>query len=179
MRERGHITGFFVDALAGADRALKLHLGAPNPAPLDIVRAVRDTVGPEITLMVDVHTTRDVSRAIELGRGLEAPGVRRLESPTAPEGARNHAEIARCGGHAGGDGGVAADYAGVAVVVRFAGVRCCYAGDRPNGIERGEADLGVMRLVQHADRTARWRGRDSFGCGVCAVFGCDSEFPDT
>ena len=44
--------------------------------------------------MVDVHTTRDVSGAIELGRGLEALGVRWLEAPTAPEGARNHAEIA-------------------------------------------------------------------------------------
>ena len=148
MRERGHITGFFVDALAGVDlalydllgkatekpvhkllggkfrdtvkvyvgmsgsepeavaetarehvgygyRALKLHLRAPNPELLVIAAAVREAVGPEITLMVDVHTTRDVSGAIELGRGLEALGVRWLEAPTAPEGARNHAEIAR------------------------------------------------------------------------------------
>ncbi len=148
MRERGHITGFFIDALAGIDlalydligkavgkpahrllggrfrdsvpvyvglsgtdpdavadagrehvgygyRALKLHLRSPNPELLEVVRALRSAVGDDIELMVDVHTTRDVSQAIELGRGLEELGVRWLEAPTAPEATRNHAEIAR------------------------------------------------------------------------------------
>jgi len=148
MRERGHITGFFVDALAGIDlalydligkavgqpvhrllggrfrnsvqvyvglasgdpdavadearelvrygyRALKLHLRSPNRELLEVVRALRSAVGDGITLMVDVHTTRDVSQAIELGRGLEDLGVRWLEAPTSPESPRNHAEIAR------------------------------------------------------------------------------------
>lgn len=148
MRERGHITGFFVDALAGIDlalydligkavgqpvhrllggrfrnsvpvyvglsgtdpdavaeaarehvgygyRALKLHLRVPNRELLEVVRALRGAVGNEIALLVDVHTTRDVSQAIELGRGLEELGVRWLEAPTSPESPRNHAEIAR------------------------------------------------------------------------------------
>ena len=148
MRERGHITGFFVDALAGIDlalydvigkavgqpvhrmlggrfrssvpvyaglsgddpdtvtdqarelvghgyRALKLHLRSPNRELLQVVQALRAAVGDEVTLMVDVHTTRDVSQAIELGRGLEELGVRWLEAPTSPESARNHAQICR------------------------------------------------------------------------------------
>lgn len=148
MRERGHITGFYVDALAGVDialydllgkalnkpvykllggqfrpnvpvyvglggedpdtvaeaaaehvgygyHALKLHLRTPNIQLLDIVKAVRSNVGPTITLMVDVHGTRDVSEAIELGRGLEALGVRWLEAPCQPEDIRGQAEIAK------------------------------------------------------------------------------------
>jgi len=148
MRERGHVTGFYVDALAGIDlalydllgqaldkpvykllggrfrpqvavyagmggtdaatvaqmaaehmdhgyRALKLHLRVPNPQLVEIVRAVRDAVGPDIALMVDVHGTRDVSAAIALGRGLEALNVRWLEAPCFPEDVRGQAEVAR------------------------------------------------------------------------------------
>ena len=148
MRERGHITGFYVDALAGVDlalydllgkaldkpaykllgggfrgevlvyvgmggteakqvaqtarehvdlgyRAIKLHLRQPNPALLEVVAGVREAVGPAVTLMVDVHGTRDVSGAIELGRGLERLGVRWLEAPCQPEDIRGQAEIAR------------------------------------------------------------------------------------
>jgi len=148
MRERGHITGFYVDALAGVDlalydllgkalgkpvykllggafrpevlayaglggtapepvaahalslvaagySALKLHLRVPNPDLLKIVAAVREAVGSRVTLMVDIHGTRDVSGAIELGRGLEALGVGWLEAPCQPEDVRGQAEIAR------------------------------------------------------------------------------------
>ena len=148
MRERGHVTGFYVDALAAVDlalydllgkalskpvykllggnfrrdvqvyagmggtqpdavtahanslldagyRALKLHLRMPNPQIVAVVEAVRKAVGPEIELLVDVHGTRDVSEAIELGRGLESLGVRWLEAPCQPEDIRGQAEIAR------------------------------------------------------------------------------------
>lgn len=148
MRERGHVTGFFVDALAAIDlalhdllgraldkpvykllggrfrdrvpvyaglggtdagavaqaaaehvaygyRALKLHLRMDNPQLLAIVDAVRQTVGPTVELMVDVHGTRDVSAAIELGRGLEALGVRWLEAPAQPEDVHGQAAIAQ------------------------------------------------------------------------------------
>lgn len=148
MRERGHITGFFVDALAGIDialhdligkalglpvyrllggkmrdeielyigisnldsaalaemaaehvalgyRAFKLHLRFPsNRQLIEYVSAVRDEVGPDIGLMLDIHTTRDVSGAIGLGRGLEALDVMWLEAPIAPEDVRWHAEVA-------------------------------------------------------------------------------------
>lgn len=148
MRERGHPTGFYIDALAGCDaalwdilgkatgkpvhkilggryrdrirlyagcggndpetaassaaglvdqgyRAVKLHLTASRHHILPIVAAVRDRVGPEIDLMVDVHTQYSVSEAIKLGRGLEKLDVFWLESPTAPEDIQGQAEIAR------------------------------------------------------------------------------------
>ncbi len=148
MRERGHGTGFFIDALSGVDqalwdiigkalgkpvykllggayrdrllvyngfggtdpetmsrqaaeivalgyRALKLHSRAPNRRLVEIVSAVRETVGPEIELRVDVHTTRTVSEAILLGRELEKLDVNWLEAPVAPEDVDGHAEIAR------------------------------------------------------------------------------------
>ena len=148
MRERGHGSGFYVDALSGVDQALwdivgkaanlplhrliggrvrdrvqvyagygggdpgkmaakakelvghgysalKLHLRVDNEAILEIVKAIRASVGRGTTLMVDVHTTRDVSQAITLGRGLEALGVRWLEAPVAPEDVDGHAEVAR------------------------------------------------------------------------------------
>ncbi|MBT7863130.1 MAG: mandelate racemase/muconate lactonizing enzyme family protein [Gemmatimonadetes bacterium] len=147
MRERGHATGFYVDALAGTDlalfdllgkmrnlpahrliggrfrdeilvyagiggaepgqakeaaqrhieagyRALKLHLRQPNRELLSIVGAVREAIGSDIELLVDVHGTRDASEAIALGRGLEELGVRWLEAPTLAEDIRGHATVA-------------------------------------------------------------------------------------
>ncbi|MEE2658276.1 MAG: mandelate racemase/muconate lactonizing enzyme family protein [Candidatus Latescibacterota bacterium] len=147
MRERGHVTGFYVDALAGVnlalydllgrtlnlpvhrllggrfrDRiriytgmggsepataaeqarqivaqgydALKVHMKSSNAQILEVIGAVRDAVGAEVELMVDVHHTRDAPQAIELGRGLESLGVRWLEAPTMPEDVRGHADVA-------------------------------------------------------------------------------------
>lgn len=148
MRERGHVTGFYVDALAGVDialwdvlgkavgvpthrliggryrdrvplyaglagrnpqtlaqasadhvakgyRAVKLHLREDRDGVVEIVRAVRDRVGPSIGVMVDVHMHFDVAGAIELGRRLEALDVRWLEAPVAPDDIPGQAEIAR------------------------------------------------------------------------------------
>lgn len=148
MRERGHYTGFFIDALAGCDialwdimgkatgkpvhkllggrfrdrvqvyaglsggqpssvaekaaqyvqqgyRAIKLHLRGSSEEIAGVVAAVRASVGPDVVLMVDVHTTFSVPAAIELGRKLEALGVLWLESPTVPEDIKGQAEIAR------------------------------------------------------------------------------------
>ncbi len=147
MRERGHYTGFFIDALAGCDIALwdiigqsagkpvhkvlggryrdriPLYAGVGGSTPeaavfqaaehvsqgydglkihstherteiLEIVEAVRKQVGPNIKLMVDLHTQYSVPEAIRLGRGLEALDVLWLESPTAPEDIPGQAAVA-------------------------------------------------------------------------------------
>jgi len=147
MRERGHITGFYIDALAGCDlalydllgkaldkpahkllggrfrdsipvyagiggngpesaataaidhvaqgyRALKLHLRQTNQEIAAIVAAVREAVGPEILLHVDIHGQRDVAGAITLGRALEKHDVRWLEAPLLAEDVKGHAEVA-------------------------------------------------------------------------------------
>ena len=147
MRERGHYTGFFIDALAGCDIALwdiigqatgkpvhkvlggryrdtiplyagvggstpeaaaaraaeyvaqgygglKIHATQDRSTILEIVAAVRERVGPQIKLMVDVHTQYSVPEATLLGRGLEALDVMWLESPTAPEDIPGQAALA-------------------------------------------------------------------------------------
>ena len=147
MRERGHITGFYVDALAGVDlalydllgkalnkpvykllggkfrddvliytgmggddpeavtrtatehvaegyTALKLHLRQSNRRIAEIVGAVREAVGPDVSILVDVHGQRDVSGAIVLGGLLEKLDVRWLEAPSLAEDVKGHAEIA-------------------------------------------------------------------------------------
>lgn len=147
MRERGHITGFYVDALAGVDlalydllgkalqlpahkllggrfrdevpvyaglggddadqiarqavqhiewgySALKLHLRVSNRDIATIVAAVRQAVGPDVALHVDLHGQRDVSGAIMLGRQLERYDVRWLEAPCLAEDVQGHAEVA-------------------------------------------------------------------------------------
>ena len=148
MRERGHYTGFFIDALAGCDIALwdiigkatakpvhkvlggryrdriplyagvggstpeaaatqaakhvsqgygglKIHTTHGRAEVLEIVAAVREQVGPEIKLMVDLHTQYSVPEATLLGRGLEALDVMWLESPTAPEDIPGQAALAQ------------------------------------------------------------------------------------
>ena len=148
MRERGHYTGFFIDALAGCDIALWDILGQATAKPvhkvlggryrdriplyagiggttpeaavaqankhvsqgygglkihtthgraeiLEIVAAVREQVGPQVKLMVDLHTQYSVPEAIMLGRGLEELDVMWLESPTAPEDIPGQAALAQ------------------------------------------------------------------------------------
>jgi galactonate dehydratase len=148
MRERGHPTGFYMDALAAcdiaiwdilgkaagkpvhrilggryrdrvrlyagiggpdpekaADRAtelvtdgydaLKLHLPIDRRKVIPVVAAVRERVGPDVDLMVDLHTQYSISDAIKIGRGLEELDVFWLESPTVPEDIQGQVEIAR------------------------------------------------------------------------------------
>lgn len=148
MRERGHPTGFYVDALAACDialwdlkgkalglpvhkllggrfrdrvelysgcagrdpdtaadraerlvasgyRGLKLSPARNHAGTVAIARAVRERVGPDISVMVDVHTEFDVAGAIRLGRELEALDVYWLEAPTLPEDLAGHAEVTR------------------------------------------------------------------------------------
>ena len=148
MRERGHYTGFFIDALAGCDIALwdiigkatakpvhkvlggryrdriPLYAGVGGSTPgaaaaqaakhvsqgygglkihtthgraeiLEIVAAVREQVGPQVKLMVDLHTQYSVPEATLLGRGLEELDVMWLESPTAPEDIPGQAALAQ------------------------------------------------------------------------------------
>ena len=147
MRERGHYTGFYIDALAGCDialwdiigqatgkpvhkvlggryrdriplyagiagntaesaaaqaakhvadgyRGLKIHTTLPRPEILEIVAAVREQVGPDVKLMVDLHIQYSVPEATLLGRGLEKLDVMWLESPTAPEDIPGQAALA-------------------------------------------------------------------------------------
>ena len=148
MRERGHPTGFYVDALAACDialwdlkgkaldlpvhkllggrfrdrvelysgcggrdpdaaadraeslvaagyRGLKLSPASDHRGTVAIAAAVRDRVGPDIAVMVDVHTEFDTAGAIRLGRELESLDIYWLEAPTLPEDLAGHAAVTR------------------------------------------------------------------------------------
>lgn len=148
MRERGHVNGFYIDALAACDIALwdlkgkatgkpvykllggqyrdqiPLYAGCTGRDPiaaadqaeylvaegygslklspagdrkqtLAIVAAVRDRVGPDISVMVDLHSEFDTTGAIRLGRELEDLDVYWLEAPTVPEDLLGHAAITK------------------------------------------------------------------------------------
>lgn len=76
-------------------RAIKLHLGFSVKEDERIARRIREAVGPDFRLMVDVHWQYSVPEAIRLGRKLEALDIEFLEAPTAPEDVEGTAEIAR------------------------------------------------------------------------------------
>ncbi len=148
MRERGHQTGFYPDAMAAVDIALwdikgratglpvykllggafrervpvynnvsastpaeaaeeakshseagyggvKLHIRGAVSETAAIAEAVRDVVGPDVRIMVDVHTYHSVSSAISLGRRLEAIDATWLESPLVPEDIGGLVELSR------------------------------------------------------------------------------------
>jgi L-alanine-DL-glutamate epimerase-like enolase superfamily enzyme len=140
MRDRGHRTGFYVDALAGVDSALwdlrarraglpvyamlggpchpggvvpaycgvsgrtaaavgaqaaaalaagfgalKLHCTGGARLAAALAAALREAVGDEVELCVDVHNTLRLDEALILGRALERLGFRFLEAPLDPE----------------------------------------------------------------------------------------------
>lgn len=75
---------------------LKMRLGAglslaQNEAR---VKAVREAVGDQITLLADVSRQLDVPTALEMGRMLEAYGFGWFEDPVAPDELDDHAAVA-------------------------------------------------------------------------------------
>ncbi len=70
-------------AVAQGFRALKLRVGnEPHPdGEVARVRAVRDAVGPDVSIMVDATETWPVDRAMRAGRALQEAGVVWIEDP--------------------------------------------------------------------------------------------------
>ena len=77
-------------------KAMKLRLGAlPVAKNMERVEAVRDAIGPDIALMVDVNQGLSVTEAIRLGRALEPYDLAWYEEPIPTWDHHGHAEIAR------------------------------------------------------------------------------------
>ncbi len=147
MRDRGHLTGFMLDAISAIDIALwdlcgkflqlptsqllggpfrtqipvyvsglagntlelrvaraldysrqgfnafKLILGRGVSSDVEEVAAIRDALGKDVQLMVDVQWGYDLPSAIKLGRALERYDVLWLETPTNPEDIGGHTDI--------------------------------------------------------------------------------------
>jgi L-alanine-DL-glutamate epimerase-like enolase superfamily enzyme len=83
------------DLVTRGFRAVKMRLGRPRMADdLAVVRAVRDAIGPDVGLMIDVNQGWDVTYAIKIGRHLEAFDLVWLEEPTQHDDLEGHARIA-------------------------------------------------------------------------------------
>jgi L-alanine-DL-glutamate epimerase-like enolase superfamily enzyme len=76
-------------------RAVKMRLGRARMGDdLEAVRVVRQTIGPDITLMVDANQGWDVNYTIRIGRKLEAFELYWIEEPIAHDDLVGHAQIA-------------------------------------------------------------------------------------
>jgi len=62
------------------------------------VKAIRELIGPDIALMVDVNMQWSVDVAIRAARALQDYNIYWLEEPTIPDDVKGHARIAREGG---------------------------------------------------------------------------------
>ncbi|HWP58218.1 MAG TPA: mandelate racemase/muconate lactonizing enzyme family protein [Candidatus Acidoferrales bacterium] len=77
-------------------RAMKLRLGArPFAEDVERVRAVRDTVGSKVDLMVDLNWSLTPPEAIRLGRLLEPFNLYWIEDPVAPADIDGLAQVSR------------------------------------------------------------------------------------
>ena len=86
---------------AAASRAagiggIKIKVGHPSPAvDLARVRAVRESLGDEVPLMVDANQQWDRTAAQRMGRALEEFGLTWIEEPLDAYDAEGHAALAR------------------------------------------------------------------------------------
>ena len=89
------------EATANADAlgAIKLKtglslLGYGPGEDVELVRRVREAVGPDVTVMVDANYAYDRTDARRVGRALAAEGVHWFEEPVAPEDVEGYARLA-------------------------------------------------------------------------------------
>ncbi len=80
--------------------ALKVQIGWPaarggDRADVRTVRAIRDAVGPDVALMLDVNGGYDVGTAVRVGRQLEDLDVAWLEEPVPADDLDGYAHIRR------------------------------------------------------------------------------------
>jgi len=78
-------------------RAMKFRMGAERShrAELERLRVLREAVGSDVDLMVDINQGWDANRAIRIGRQMEAYDLYWLEDPTHFEDFEGLARIAR------------------------------------------------------------------------------------
>lgn len=84
--------------LAKGFRAIKMKVGRPRLSEdISRVKAIRDLVGPDIPLMVDVNMGWTVEQAIHASRALAEFDLYWMEEPTIPDDLAGHIKIMREG----------------------------------------------------------------------------------
>ena len=73
------------DYVKAGYEAMKIKIGKDPRQDIELVQAIRDTVGPDIKLMVDANCGYDVSTAIQVGKKLEEADVYWFEEPITPD----------------------------------------------------------------------------------------------
>jgi len=74
-------------------RAIKMKIGLGPRKDIQLVKAVREAIGPDILLMVDANHAYTAREAIPLGRELERLGVFWFEEPVAPEDHQGYRDV--------------------------------------------------------------------------------------
>jgi L-alanine-DL-glutamate epimerase-like enolase superfamily enzyme len=81
-------------ALAAGFHGVKMKIGSPDPpADLRRVAAVREAIGPDAPLMVDINTHWDLSTALRYGPALDAFDIGWLEEPMNQHDVKGHAQL--------------------------------------------------------------------------------------
>lgn len=73
--------------------AMKLKIGLTPERDLTHARAVRDAIGPDVSLMVDANHAYDATTAIRLGRQLHELNIGWFEEPVVPEDIEAYQEV--------------------------------------------------------------------------------------
>jgi mandelate racemase len=82
------------ELLAPGFRAIKVRLGYKElKTDLEVVRAVRDSVGEEVVLMADYNQSLSVAEARRRAAALEGEGLYWIEEPTRADDYSGHAQI--------------------------------------------------------------------------------------
>ena len=83
------------EALADGWRHFKVKVGGDPADDERRVRMVRETIGPDCTLMIDANQRWDVDEAIARVRALSRYNLWWIEEPTSPDDVLGHAAIAK------------------------------------------------------------------------------------
>lgn len=84
------------ELVAPGFRAVKARLGYPDArTDLEVVRRVREAIGPEVLLMSDFNQSLSVPEATRRSRLLDGEGLTWIEEPTRADDFAGHALIAR------------------------------------------------------------------------------------
>jgi L-alanine-DL-glutamate epimerase-like enolase superfamily enzyme len=86
-----------VALVAKGFRQIKTQMAVDGLTPaqeVERIRVIRDAVGPDVALMVDINQRWSVHEAISIGRRVEDLGLAWLEDPTAPTDHEGLAQIA-------------------------------------------------------------------------------------
>jgi D-galactarolactone cycloisomerase len=86
-------TGESIRIVEAGYKAIKMKIGLGAPRDIQLVKAVREAIGPDILLMVDANHAYTAREAIPLGRELEHLDVFWFEEPVAPEDHQGYRDV--------------------------------------------------------------------------------------